>query len=109
MKSANERRELKKYGGELISFAPRPGMKFGLSDAHIRAARITAHVETSAGGSRVTATRVATVGILALGARKKVPDSISLVLLGDNYAEVVKCADRAKAELFAQRVNAIRG
>jgi hypothetical protein len=109
--SIQERRELKQWGGELISFAPTPGKKFGVSDEHIWAAHITAHVETSDGGSRVTATRVATLGVFALGAKKKRPDAVTLVLTGDDYAQVVDCGsgahDRAKAELFAGRVNAI--
>jgi glyoxylase-like metal-dependent hydrolase (beta-lactamase superfamily II) len=60
----------------------------------------------------LTATRVATLGVLALGAKKKRPDAVTLVLTGDDYAQVVDCGlgprDRAKAELFAGRVNAIR-
>jgi hypothetical protein len=51
-----------------LSFAPTPGKKFGVSDEHIWAANITARVETSDGGDRVTAARVATLGVFALGA-----------------------------------------
>lgn len=111
-RSIQERRELKQWGGELISFAPTPGKKFGVSDEHIWAAHITARVETSDGGDRVTAARVATLGVFALGAKKKRPDAVTLVLTGEDYAQVVDCGsgprDRAKAELFAGRVNAIR-
>jgi len=111
-RSIQERRELKQWGGELISFAPTPGKKFGVSDEHIWAAQITARVETSDGGDRVTAARVATLGVFALGAKKKRPDAVTLVLTGEDYAQVVDCGsgprDRAKAELFAGRVNAIR-
>jgi hypothetical protein len=107
MKSINESRELKKYGGELISFAPTPTMKFGLSDQHIRQARITARVEIKDAGSRVTVTRMATLGVFALAAKKKRRDTVTLVLTGDDYAQTVECAIRSDAERFAGRVNAI--
>jgi len=85
-------------------------MKFGLSNEHIRIARLTAQVEASDGGSRITATRVATLGVFALGAQKKRPNAATLVLRGDDFAEVVDCgSDRAQAEQFAARVNAISG
>lgn len=113
MKSVRERQELKQWGGELISFAPTPGMKFGLSDVHIRQAHIRAHVETSDAGTRVTATRAATIGIRALAAKKKRPDTIKLVLTGDAYAKIVESGTgkraREQAELYAARVNAISG
>lgn len=109
MTSIRERQELKKWGGELISFSPTPGMKFGLSDVHVRQARIQAHVETSDGGSRVTATRAVAIGVFALGAKKKNSDAVTLVLKGDAYVKVVECGKgpkaRENAEVFADRIN----
>jgi hypothetical protein len=94
-RSIQERRELKQWGGELISFAPTPGKKFGVTDEHIWAAHITARIETSDGGDRLTAARVATLGVFALGAKKKRPDTVTLVLTGDDYAQVVDCGSGA--------------
>lgn len=107
MKSFRERQELKKYGGALISFAPKPGMKFGLSDQRIQSQCITAKVEAGDAGRRVTAARAATLGVFALAAKKKRPNTVALVLTGNDYAEVVECSDRLSAEKFAARVNTI--
>ncbi len=107
MKSIHERQELKKYGGELISFAPTAAMKFGLSDEHIRADNITAHVEVHDAGSRVTATRVVAIGVFSLAAKKKRPNAVTLILRGNDYARVIECDRRENAEKFAARVNAI--
>jgi hypothetical protein len=110
MKSVNERRELKHWGGELISFAPTPSMNFGLSDEHIRQAHITARVETSDAGSRITGTRVVTMGVFALAAKKKKKDVVKLLVVGDDISREIVCdgaGARAKAEAFAHKVNGL--
>jgi hypothetical protein len=113
VKSLREKQELKRWGGELISFAPTAATKFGLSDEHIRQACIQASVEASDAGSRVTATRVASMGVLALATKKKRPDGVSLMVKGDDYVRVIDCGAgkraRENAERFAARVNAISG
>ena len=47
------------------------------------------------------------MGPLALAAKKKRPNRVILILMGDDYAETVECENRASAERFAARVNTL--
>jgi hypothetical protein len=108
MHSAQERRELKRWQGQLISFSPRSGTTVGLSDAHIRAQQITASVQI---GERLIRTPVQNHGFGSLASASPLPaETLSVLLTGDDYFEQVSCEGPlalAAAEAFVREVNAV--